>query len=459
MSRRPRPTGPFALALAGVGPRRWRPLDALQGPEGPLADEGAVLCLPAAEVIERWTLRLNGLPGDAEQAAGLLARIEAAGRRGLAVAGYLGYELGLALENLALPPRAQPDLPDAELLCFDPTALTTFRPARGVPGALREPPSMPPDLPAVLRAHRAVPASLLRQRTDWLNATRAALEGIGRGGLYQVNLSAQFPVALPGGLSGLDLVGLVRAVQRVQAVPYALAMQTSGGVLVSGSMERAATVLGAQIHSRPIKGTRARGAERHADAVARAALLADPKERAENTMIVDMVRNDLSRVCLPGTVRVPALCEAVPYRTLWHLESEIAGTLEPGCRPPAWLAAILPPASVTGCPKVAAMRFIAAAEGRRRGPYCGALGVALPDGDADWSVGIRQVVIQGRRAWLSVGSGIVADSVPEREWEETCLKAASGLRLVAALGAAGRGIAGQVRPATEAPLAAVRGGP
>jgi anthranilate/para-aminobenzoate synthase component I len=156
-------------------------------------------------------------------------------------------------------------------------------------------------------------------------------------------------------------------------------------------------------------------------------LLASAKERAENTMIVDMVRNDLSRVCAPGSVAVPHLLDCEPYTTLWHLESEVHGRMVGGARHGDLLSAILPPASVTGCPKVAAMGFIAGAEARRRGPYCGAMGLALAGGRADWSVGIRQLNVVDGRVQLSVGSGIVADSVAEREWAETCLKAAGGL--------------------------------
>ena len=137
-------------------------------------------------------------------------------------------------------------------------------------------------------------------------------------------------------------------------------------------------------------------------------------------------------------------CE--PYATLWHLESEVIGQLQQGVSPAALLEATLPPASVTGCPKVAAMGFIAAAEARRRGAYCGALGLSLPGGRADWSVGIRQITLQGDLARISVGSGIVADSEPAAEWRETCLKAAGALawlgRLTRAAEGAGSATAG-----------------
>ena len=192
-------------------------------------------------------------------------------------------------------------------------------------------------------------------------------------------------------------------------------------------------VQGAHVASRPIKGTTQRHAEPSADARAATTLAQTVKERAENTMIVDMVRNDLQRACAWQSVQVAALCEPTPYATLWHLESEVHGRLRQPDDRDALLQATLPPASVTGCPKIQATQVIGRLEQRWRGPYCGALGVDLPELGLDLAVGIRQVWLEAGRATLQVGAGIVAQSEPEREWQELCIKAQSALRLLATL--------------------------
>lgn len=411
VGRPKQPGNPWLLVLAGHGPRRWHALDAAAAP---------AIGLAIADVRDRFMPRLQvGPTGKLEPAAALatLQRIQAWCAAGLAVAGWLGYELGAALESAPTFPAGS-DLPDADLVAFDPRDLQ---------------PVTLPTVP-VTAGHVPLPEDLLRQEGAFVSGVRTALAAIAAGEVYQVNLSLQATVSPPA--VGWSLPQALAAVLEAQPVPLAMAWQGDGYRLVSGSMERFLRVEAGTVRSRPIKGTSARGGDATSDAAQAAALVASAKERAENTMIVDMVRNDLQRACRMGSVTVPVLLEAVPYATLWHLESEVAGELVEPLDRAALLAATLPPASVTGCPKIQATQVIARLERRRRGPYCGALGLWQPDGHVDLAVGIRQLVVWPDRAVLNVGAGLVADSSPEAEWREVCLKAASALRLVRALDAA-----------------------
>jgi para-aminobenzoate synthetase component 1 len=371
--------------------------------------DGGALGLPASAVRDRGTWRLDCTPPQV-----ILQQAQVWHDAGLAVAGWLGYELGAALEGVALRPGLT-GLPDADLVAFHPQDLQQVLVT----------PSRPAGQPL------ADPADLLRQGPALRAQVRQALEAIAAGEVYQVNLSVC--AHLPGlDLEHRTLLDLLGALLTAQPVPLAFAWQGADYRLLSGSMERFLTVVGDRVSSRPIKGTAPRHADPERDRELAVALRASAKEVAENTMIVDMVRNDLQRACHWGSVEVPVLLAAEPYATLWHLESEVSGTLRDPQLGGRLLEATLPPASVTGCPKVQAMHVIARLEQRRRGPYCGTAGVWLPDGRAEWSVGIRQVVLDHSGARLSVGAGIVADSDPEREWEEIRLKAQGALRWLTA---------------------------
>jgi anthranilate/para-aminobenzoate synthase component I len=274
------------------------------------------------------------------------------------------------------------------------------------------------------------PEDLLRQRNGFVASAREVLERIAAGEVYQVNLSAE--VAVPISEWPAPLRALA-AVQAVQPVPFAAVFRGQSHLLISGSMERFLAVRGAQVSSRPIKGTAPRRTDPLQDAAEARSLRASAKECAENTMIVDMVRNDLQRAARRGSVRVTDLLATEPYATLWHLESEIAASLTRPRRLDALLEATMPAASVTGCPKIQAMRVIAQLERRRRGPYCGAVGLALPGGPVDLAVAIRTLWLDEHQARFAVGAGLVADSVPEAEWLETCLKARSPLAILASI--------------------------
>jgi para-aminobenzoate synthetase component 1 len=387
----------WQFVMAGDGPRRWLALG-----------EHQALGLRAGAVRHRLRVRV----GNQSDAEAVLQQWQTWRDAGLAVAGYLGYDLGAALEGV--PPQHNPSRwPDADLCAFDAADL------------------QPLKLPAIApQSAGPLPASLTIQSEKFQRAVQDALRAIYAGEVYQVNLSvaAEVPFAatptLPQVLAG---------VRAVQPVPYAWVWQGEHGVLASGSMEQFLRVQGADVASRPIKGTAPRHGEPTADREAALQLAATVKERAENTMIVDMVRNDLQRASQWHSVRVAALCEPTAYATLWHLESEVHGTLRDPDDRIALLRATLPPASVTGCPKIQATRVIGRLEQRWRGPYCGAVGLDVPGIGLDLSVGIRQVWLERDVATLQVGAGIVAQSVAEREWQELCVKAQGALRLLATL--------------------------
>jgi para-aminobenzoate synthetase component 1 len=194
---------------------------------------------------------------------------------------------------------------------------------------------------------------------------------------------------------------------------------------------------GARIVAEPIKGTRPRGATPEEDAALAAALLADPKDRAENVMIADLTRNDLSRICRDGGVREEAICALATHAGVHHLVSRIGGELLDGVDAAAALRALFPCGSITGAPKIEAMRAIAEIEGEGRGPYCGAIGFIDDAGASTFSVAIRTAVAERRsaalRLSLPVGGGVTLRSDSDAEYEETRTKARG---LLAALGAA-----------------------
>ncbi len=389
----------YALVAAGDGPRRWTL--AIHGP----------IALPHDKVLQLREFWID--PRQPQRSAmHILAALDHDLQAGLAVAGYWSYELGAALERT---PRPQ-TMADAAWITFHIRDL------------------QPITLPSVVAptAPLAAPADLLRQRDSFLTSAARVHEAIVAGDVYQVNLTCEFQLAMPAP----RLEQAVAAVLAAQPVPFAMGLQLGNATVVSGSMERFLAVDGAAVRSRPIKGTAPRGHDPDSDAVQRQWLLSQDKERAENTMIVDMVRNDLQRACQTGSVAVPELLACEPYATLWHLESEVTGRLREVGNFTQLLTATLPPASVTGCPKIRAMEVIDALELRPRGVYCGALGLLWPDHQAELAVAIRTLWWHAGHCSTAVGAGLVADSVAEAEWRETVLKAQAALRTLASLGAA-----------------------
>jgi len=273
---------------------------------------------------------------------------------------------------------------------------------RPAPSGSGQPPSATTDVPAA----------------EYLAAVRATLDYIAAGDVYQVNFAHRFSVANPPAPTSL-----FAALQRQHPMPYAAYVDGGDFALVSNSPECFLTVDGEAVATFPIKGTRPRGADACADRALAARLRADPKERAEHVMIVDLERNDLGRVCRVGTVRVDEFARVRSFPTLHHLVSRVSGRLAPGTRLADVLRATFPGGSITGAPKIRAMEIIDELEPLRRGFYTGAIGFISCDGRAVFNLAIRTAVAAANKLTYHAGGGIVADSIPAREYDETLLKA------------------------------------
>jgi anthranilate/para-aminobenzoate synthase component I len=250
---------------------------------------------------------------------------------------------------------------------------------------------------------------------------------IAAGDLYQACLTHR--LELPHAGDGFALAGALRA---INPAPFACLLSLPNATLVGSSPERFLRVSTDRwVESRPIKGTRPRGTSAAADRALRTELAQAEKDRAENLMIVDLVRNDLGRVCETGSIHVPELFAVEPYATVFQLVSTVRGRLAPGHDALDAVRAAFPPGSMTGAPKLAAMELLARLEPVRRGLYSGAIGYLDLRGGADLAVTIRSVVLKDGRAYLHTGGGIVADSEPAAEWREAEDKARALLSALA----------------------------
>ena len=324
-------------------------------------------------------------------------------------------ELGPALDRVAATVGWW-----AGWIAYDGRArLTRYREAR----------SRPLPAPAATAPPPAGRVTASLDRAGYLAAVRAARAAIGRGDIYQVNLCVRFEVEQVRVGAAALWDGLVAQL----GPPYAGLLLDADHQVACLSPERLVELEGGRVSSSPIKGTRPRGATAAEDARLAAELAASPKERAENVMIVDLVRNDLARVAALGSVRVPELFRVASWPHLHHLVSTVTAELAPGCGLGALLAALLPAGSITGAPKLAAMAEIARLEPAGRGASMGAVGWVRSTGDpatarARFGVAIRTVELARGRAWLCAGSGIVADSDPGAEHDELLLKVGTLLR-------------------------------
>ncbi|MEM6329905.1 MAG: anthranilate synthase component I family protein [Planctomycetota bacterium] len=372
-------------------------------------------------------------------------------------AGWLGYELGHSLEALPRPRWDEFCLPDLAaglydvVVAFDHLQQRAWVVSQGFPeqaaaarrsraearlaetlDRLARPPAAPFTLhdaaPRELAAAELAPQSPAGERDGvtsdfsreaYLRAVARAVEYIHAGDIFQVNLSQR--LLQP---SRRHPVETYLALRERNPAPFAGYYDAGLATLCSASPERFVSVRGGVVETRPIKGTRCRSPDGAADRIIAQQLLEHPKDRAENTMIVDLLRNDLSRVCTPESVRVPKLCGLESYEHVHHLVSVVTGELAAGATAVDLLRASWPGGSITGAPKVRAMEIIAELEPTARGPYCGSLAYAGFNGAMDSSILIRSLI--DARGWLQapVGGGIVADSDPEAEYQETWHKAA-----------------------------------
>jgi para-aminobenzoate synthetase component 1 len=288
--------------------------------------------------------------------------------------------------------------------------------------------SRPEHAPSYPVSDTELPATLdLRSsftHRGYLDALTRVREYIIAGDIFQANLSQRFEAPLTE-----SPWALYQRLRAINPAPFAAFLDFGAVTVASASPERFLSFDTArQIEARPIKGTRPRGVYPAHDAALGRALQESVKDRAENLMIVDLMRNDLSRVSLPGSVRVPELFALERYATVHHLVSTVTGTLEPGRDAVDLLAATFPGGSITGAPKVRAMEIIAELEPSRRGVYCGSIGYISITGVMDTSIVIRTYQAVHGRVYFSAGGGIVADSDPEQEYRETFDKARALIR-------------------------------
>jgi para-aminobenzoate synthetase component 1 len=280
-----------------------------------------------------------------------------------------------------------------------------------------------PQAPGRLLAPRVpAPAGLSSffDEASYGEAVREVVGQIERGNVYQANLTHRMELPLPG----IDPLDLYVELRDLNPAPFAAYLELPEAAILSSSPERFLQLDPAgQVGSRPIKGTRPRGRTGAEDRRLEQELRDSEKDRAENLMIVDLVRNDLGRVCRVGSIEVPELMAVEPYATVHQMVSTVTGQLLEECDAMDLVRASFPPGSMTGAPKLAAMQLIDRLEPVRRGVYSGGLGYLDVRGGLDLSVVIRTLIVTGERALLHVGGGIVADSNPVAEWQETLDKA------------------------------------
>jgi para-aminobenzoate synthetase component 1 len=265
------------------------------------------------------------------------------------------------------------------------------------------------------------------ERAAYLPRARKVLDYIEAGDCYQANLTREFRAPCTG-----DPWTFYRYLHDTNPAPMGAFLEYPFGAVLSSSPERLLEVDGRDVLTRPIKGTRRRRADPQEDAAAAAELAASPKDRAENVMIVDLLRNDLGRVCETGSVRVHGLCELESCATLPHQVSTVSGRLARGLDALDALEACFPGGSITGAPKRRAMQVIDELEPHRREVYCGAIGYVAPGGRLDMNIPIRTTLVANGELRFYAGGGIVADSTPEGEFDETEAKIAAIRRAIGA---------------------------
>jgi anthranilate synthase component I len=389
------------------------------------------------ESVEKGRLGRYSLVGSGTR----LVTFEGAERElaeGRPVVGYLGYDHIAKLEPTVPLPAAGPDLPESRFVVAD--ALVRFDHAASVAEVLAGDPAEITRLLAkaveepVAQTARAGKTQRFPSRCEYEERVLTAKQFIRAGDAYQIVLSQRAERRTD--VSGL---ALYRALRRINPSPYHFLLELGGVSLVGSSPETLVKLEGNRASVNPIAGTTEPGA---GDAEH---LLASEKDKAEHVMLVDLGRNDLSRVCRASTVRVGRFLEPERYSHVTHLVSEVTGELKQECGPFDLLRACFPAGTVSGAPKVRAMQIISELECYRRGPYAGAVGYALPGGDFDTCIAIRTVVLTHGLARLQAGAGIVADSDPRSEHDE-CLRKLAALEaaLEEAEGFAGSsGVAGE----------------
>ncbi len=275
------------------------------------------------------------------------------------------------------------------------------------------------------RRHTPMTFTSNMSRADFEKMVTRSKEYIKAGDIFQVVLSQRWETQIH-----TTPLQIYRALRLVNPSPYMYYLRVGGVELVGSSPEILVRCEDGLVSVRPIAGTRKRGDTHEQDLALERELLADAKERAEHVMLVDLGRNDVGRVARKGTVRAEALMRIERYSHVMHIVSDIVGDLDPSCTAYDVMKACFPAGTVSGAPKIRAMQIIEELEATKRGPYAGAVGYFSFSGNMDTCINIRTIVIKGRQAYIQAGAGIVADSVPEREYEETCNKAKAMMKAI-----------------------------
>lgn len=345
-----------------------------------------------------------------DQVEKALGRLDRAREDGLHVAGFIGYEAGLALEDRLEPLRRALEAGSPPLLWFGLFEEMERIDADAVPAMLPDPAGGWAGAPLPRVTESGYEKAFVQAQTY-----------IASGDIYQTNLTFGCDVKLAG--HPLAIYGRLRA---GSLAGYGGVVWTGAHWLLSLSPELFFSLADGRITARPMKGTAIRQGDAAADSAAREELRSDPKQRAENLMIVDLLRNDLSRVAAPGSVAVPSLFHVESYPTVHQMTSTVTAEIAAGASPIDVIRTIYPCGSITGAPKIRAMEIIDELEAAPRGPYTGSIGWVDPSGDAAFNVAIRTLVLEegASSATLGLGSGIVADSLVGDEWRECLAKGA-----------------------------------
>ena len=370
------------------------------------------------ESVEKGRLGRYSLVGSGTRVVSF-AEAEGELAAGRPVVGYLGYDHVAVLEPTVGLPDESAGLPESRfvvadsLVRFDHVA-SAAEVLAGERDEIAQRLQAPFEEPTAAQG-RSGKTIRYPSRREYEERVLTAKEHIAAGDAYQIVLSQRAERE-----TDVSALALYRSLRRINPSPYHFLLELGDLALVGSSPETLVKLEGRRASVNPIAGTTEPSP---GDAEQ---LLASEKDRAEHVMLVDLGRNDLSRVCLPGTVRVGRFLEPERYSHVTHLVSEVAGELRPECGPFDLLRACFPAGTVSGAPKVRAMQIISELEGYRRGPYAGAVGYALPDGAFDTCIAIRTVVLAEGLARFQAGAGIVADSDPAAEHEE-CLRKLAAL--------------------------------
>jgi len=349
---------------------------------------------------------------------------------------YLGYELAGEIEPTLRLPAPEDNFPVARAtripaaILYDTERNETHLMAESGQAALLD--ALEAD---ILEGRRTTsPAShspilaapLFEERAElYLGRVQRIKDYIAAGDIFQANLSRLWQGRVRDGTRHSEIYARLRC---QNPAPFAGLVSFGERSILSSSPERLVERRGSLLQTRPIAGTRPRGKDDASDLGQTQNLLANPKERAEHIMLIDLERNDLGRVTLPGSLAVDEFMSIETYAHVHHIVSNVRGRVAPETTPGDIIRAVFPGGTITGCPKVRCMEIIAELEGTGRGPYTGAIGYLNRDGDMDLNILIRSILCEGNRVSIRAGAGIVADSVPERELEETRDKARGMIR-------------------------------